>query len=168
MKWIGAAIVLIVCSGFGASCAARYKLEEKNLKALIAVLDYMECELQYRLTPLPELCRLVAGDGVGTIYDIFRHLAQELELQLSPDVSGCMRAAVSKSHNLPEISKKMLLELGQSMGRFDLPGQLQSLESARRSCRQELDRLAQNREVRLRSYQTLGICAGTALVILFI
>jgi hypothetical protein len=54
------------------------------------------------------------------------------------------------------------------MGRFDLEGQLNGLEAVRTRCRDWLDELISGREVRLRNYQTLGLCAGAALVILFI
>ena len=58
--------------------------------------------------------------------------------------------------------------MGSSLGRFDLEGQLQGLESVRIYCREQLDELSKDRDVRLRSYQTLGLCAGAALAILFV
>lgn len=79
-----------------------------------------------------------------------------------------MDAALCHVRELPTQAQKIMRELGQTLGRFDLPGQLRGLESIRRTCRRELDELAKNRDVRLRSYQTLGLCAGAALAILFI
>ena len=58
--------------------------------------------------------------------------------------------------------------LGTSLGRFDLTGQLNGLEQVRSHCRRELEALAGNRDQRVRGYQTLGICAGAALAILFV
>ena len=58
--------------------------------------------------------------------------------------------------------------LGASLGRFDLQGQLQGIESVRAQCRKDLAELEDNRDQRLRSYQTLGLCAGCALAILFL
>jgi len=58
--------------------------------------------------------------------------------------------------------------LGSSLGRFDLKGQLSGLESVRNTCRKTLEEMNRNRDNRLRSYQTLGLCCGAALVILFI
>lgn len=168
MKWFGAAVVFLVCSYFGISYANTYRKEEKNLRNLTAILDFMECELQYRLTPLPDLCRQAAADGNGVVHGVFKMLANELEAQISPSVSSCMNAVIEKTPNLPAVTRKLLASLGQSMGRFDLTGQLKALDAARMECRTELDKLSQNKDVRLRSYQTLGICAGAALVILFI
>ena len=168
MKWIGAGIVIAVCSWFGFSCAAAQKAEEKALRQLASILDYIGCELQYRLTALPELCKQAASEGKGIVYRVFSLLAEELEAQVAPDAMYCMHAAIAHTKNIPPVTKSALLSLGQSMGKFDLAGQLKGLEAVRGFCREELDKLTENREPRLRSYQTLGVCAGAALVILFI
>ena len=79
-----------------------------------------------------------------------------------------MTAALAKTPKLPHRLRKNLADLGTSLGRFDLPGQLKGLEAARISCRRDLEELSRDRDVRLRSYQTLGLCAGCALAILFL
>jgi len=58
--------------------------------------------------------------------------------------------------------------LGQSLGRFDLTSQVQGLEMVQMAAMEELEALRRNRDVQLRNYQTLGLCTGIALVILFI
>ena len=68
----------------------------------------------------------------------------------------------------PDRVDKSLEILSLSMGQFDAQGQIQALEVARDHCRSMLEAMAENRDVRLRSYQTLGICAGAALVILLV
>lgn len=168
MKWIGAALVIACCGWFGFSFAASHRREEQALKQLIGVLDYISCELQYRLTPLPELCRKAAANTGGIIALLFDTLAQEMEDQFSPNVSSCMNAAIRKIRNIPSKAEDKLVMLGRSLGRFDIQGQLLELEAVRQECVSALDSLTQNREARLRSYQTLGLCAGAALVILFI
>ena len=42
------------------------------------------------------------------------------------------------------------------------------MEAVLQLCKRELDGLYLNRDARLRSYTTLGLCGGIALVILFI
>lgn len=166
-KWIGAILVIVGCGGFGFSMAAGHRKEEKLLRQLISVLQYMESELQYRLTPLPELCRQAGNEVNGLLHDIMLNLAREMDWQVSPDACSCMTAALRKSHDIPVSLRKQLLQLGHSLGRFDLPGQLRGIQSVRVSCEETLKRLGRNRDSRLRSYQTLGLCAGAALAILF-
>ena len=167
-KWIGAACIILACGSFGVSTAAAQRREERELSRLIASLDYMACELQYRLTPLPELCRQAGREGKGLIRRVFLRLAEELESQIAPDVCSCMRNALAACEGMPGSVLAMLTQLGQSMGRFDLEGQIQGLSAVRDGCRREMEKLAENRDVRHRGYQTLGFCAGAAVAILFI
>lgn len=167
LKMIGAVIVLIACGGCGMGLAWQHRREMDTLRELAGKLDYMECELQYRLTPLPQLCKQAAKESEGILRTVFDQLATELEDQISPDVESCMNAAVGRCDALPHSVFRCLQALGSSMGRFDLNGQLKGLESIRAMCRMELDKLQKNADTRIRSYQTLGLCAGAALVILF-
>lgn len=167
-KWIGAVFVLVSCGGFGFSIAHNYRRRESLLRQLLTVLEMMEAELEYRLTPLPELSRKAAKDTVGVLRDVFLNMARELDWQSEPDAGSCMRMAIDKCPELPACLRRPLRQLGQTLGRFDLPGQIQGLAGVQDACRREIERLERNRDARLRSYQTLGLCAGAALVILFI
>lgn len=166
-KWLGALLVITGCGGFGLSLAAGYRRQEKLLRQMIQILHYMENELQYRLTPLPELCRQAGKEVSGILGDVFLNLARELDWQAAPDVCSCMSEAIKRSSELPMGLRKHLILLGRTLGRFDLPGQLQGLQAVCSTCEEELKVFRQDRESRLRSYQTLGLCAGAALAILF-
>ena len=166
LKLIGAMFIVFGCSGAGFTLAANHRKMESALRQLIAALDYMECELQYHMTPLPELCRQTSGVTSGIVGKVFRQLAEELDRQISPEVRSCMDASVAYFRDIPDQVGVILRELGKTLGRFDLPGQLRGIGSARRNCRRVLEQLEKNRELRLRSYQTLGVCAGAALAIL--
>ncbi len=167
-KWIGAMMIILGCGGFGFSLAAAHRREENTLRKLIGALDFMECELQYRLTPLPDLCRLAGQESTGCIREVLLKLSSELDAQIAPDVESCMSAALSAVPALPTRTREAFRSMGKTLGRFDLSGQLKGLEQVRASCRQQAEAMGVNREPRLRSYQTLGLCAGAALAILFI
>jgi stage III sporulation protein AB len=168
LKIVGAGMIIAGCGGVGFSMAASHRREEKAMRQMIAALDYMGWELQYRLTPLPELCRKAAAENTGSVRSVLLSLSGELDSQIAPDASACMKAALKKHPKLPLRLQKAMEQLGLSLGRFDLPGQLNGLDSVRHQCRRELDELSRDRSVRLRSYQTLGLCASSALAILFL
>ena len=167
-KWIGALLIIAGCGGFGFALAANHRREELCLRQLISALDYMECELQYHLTPLPDLCRAAGRESKGIVGKILLQLSQELDDQILPDVASCMNAAMDSQDSIPLHAYENLKLLGDSLGRFDLTGQLTGLETVRTNCRRDLSRMTENRDIRLRSYHTLGICAGAALAILLI
>ena len=98
----------------------------------------------------------------------FLNLANELDDQLSPDVAHCIRSALESTENIPPKAYCAIELLENSLGKFDIDGQIKGLESVRNECNRHLEELTQNRDIRLRNYQTLGLCAGAALAILLI
>lgn len=168
IRIIGAVFVVLGCGWVGFRMASNHIKEENSLRQLISLLDYMECELQYRYTPLPDLCRQAASQQKGALRNIFLRLTQELEDQISPDADRCMQVTLSEAKDIPAHTRNMLNNLGRSLGRFDMDGQLKGLENVRQECRRLLENLGKDKEVRIRSYQTLGLCAGAALAILFL
>ena len=168
LKVIGAILIITGCGIFGFLYAASHRRETRYLRQYIAALEFMECELQYRLTALPELCKMTAEVCGGGLKRLFIALGYELENQISPDVERCMQAAIQKTGDLPHLTTEALLHLGPVLGRFDLDGQCKGLEGQRMDAMRILKVHSENQDMRLRSYQTLGICAGAAVVILFI
>ena len=165
-KWIGAILIIASCGGTGFSIAAASKKEEFQLHQMICAMQYMKSELRFRLTPLPQLCRQTGKQCAGTVRRLFEALAGELENQLLPEASDCMRAALNSIPDFPGSLRSVCLRLGASLGQLDLDGQLQGLDQAFLTCRHIQKQLESNKEQRLRSYQTLGLCAGAALAIL--
>lgn len=168
IKWIGAVLIVVASAGIALTMAACHKRQVASLKDLIYALDFMECELQFRMLSLPQLCRQTAAESQSRLGHIFTELAQELDSQISPDAHCCMQSILLRHSKLPEETRKCLMLLGENLGRFDLSGQLKGLEAVREECRQRLSRIRSDGDDRLRSYQTIGICAGAALVILLI
>ena len=167
-KWIGAILILGSCSSCGFAIAWGKRKEEALLAQLLRVLQVMEAELQFRLTSLPELCRMAAGECRGILQTVFLNLYRELTCQKMPDAGSCMYAALQRTGDLPSRVRRPLVQLGHTLGRFDLPGQIQGIREVRKRCEESLTNLRKNREERLRSYQTLGVCAGAALAIILI
>ena len=166
IKLLGAILIIGGCGSIGWLVAAAYLREEKYLYRLVTILGYMTCELQYKLTPLPQLCRLAAKEREGTLSDVFQDLASELEAQISPDAESCMQTVLVKYKNLPSHTRSALQQLGISLGKFDLQGQIKGIDGVIAECQRKLNSLTNNKDTRLRSYRTLGFCAGAAIVII--
>lgn len=166
IRVFGAAAVIAGCGGFGFSLAASSRKECDMLRTLIRAIQEMQWELKYRMTELPELCRLAGESGSGVIQDVFREMAGKLERREVIDISAAFLSELN-CRDLPRKVRRNMKQLAQCLGRYDLEGQLQGLEGVRQQCRTDLSELESERKEQIRSYQTLAVCAGASLAILF-
>lgn len=169
MRILGAVLITVCCGWFGFSLSSAHKREERNLRQLISSLEYMQCEIQYRLSSLPELCIQTANICErGAVRQFFTALAQELNQQISADVQPCMLAAMDRTTDIPPITRECIVEIAKDFGKFDLDGQITVLEEYKIFCKEKLEIHCAGKDEQRRSYQTLGICTGAALVIILI
>lgn len=168
VKTFGAVCILVVCGGYGYYLEWQQRLETHLLHQLIDILDFMECELQYRMTPLPTLCEKCSHEITGSLKTVFIQFSKELSSQILPDPARCMESVLAKSNRIPQETKKALLLLGTQLGRFDLGGQVRCLDSVKNTCGRIIDTLNSEKRINGKHYKTLGLCVGAALVIIFI
>ena len=168
VKLIGAISIMVACGGYGFYVAHRHTNQLRLLKRFLHILNRMEWELQYRRKPLPELCRHIVLEERDVFRELFLRLAIELENQIQPDVRHCMFSAIEVVSHLPNIIKTLLGELGDELGRYDLKCQVEGIGCVRKSVLEYIKEFETDKDKRVRGYKTLGLCAGAALVILFI
>ena len=168
LKLLGALCILIACGGYGCHLAWQYQSDKRMLRHVIGVLDFIENELQFRQTPLPELCRISAEECAGPISTVLRQLALELDSRTMPDAKSCMQKILSSHRDIPPHTMESLTLLGSHLGNFDLAGQVRCLDSVRNACSRALEKLTDEKHMNDRHYRTLGLCAGAALIIVFI
>lgn len=163
-KWIGAGCVFLACSAAGFCASASINKEEQLLQQSKRMLERMESELSCRATSLSQLCLCAQGCG-KELERLYSGLSKCLDEQVFPDASYCMEAVLGQE-SLPRSVTRIHAMLGQTLGSYDLSGQLEELVAVKAACQESLDSLRQNISLRSRSYRTLGLCAGAALAIL--
>lgn len=168
IRLIGSGMILFGCASFGVLISQKAKNEISALRNFVIALEYMECELQYRVTPLPDLCRQTGAMTKGSVSKLFYQLSRELESQISPNVSICMASAVNSIKEITPQIAFLSEELGDRLGIFDLDGQVRVLQSIRHEAQSALEKCEKGHEVRSRSCKTIAVCAGAAIVILLI
>lgn len=168
IRILGALLIIITCGSFGYSMVATHKRTLRILRQLMNSFEYLTMELQYRMLPLPDLLMRTAEYTGGIVGQFYKALASEIEKQISPNVAICADAALTQVSNLPEPAVICIAELCKSLGHFTIEGQLNVLENVKLICDQKIAALVNNQDARLRSYQTLALCTGAAVVIILI
>ncbi len=168
LRLVGAAMVIAGCGGFGFRLAYEYRQEETALRGLLNALGYMEAELRCRSTPLPDVWMEAGALSRGPVQQVLVESAAAMQRGDRMNAGECISEALRSSNKLPASAARLFLQLGSTLGCFDLEGQLQQLDGVRSACSRTLEELASQRDTRIRNYQTLGICAGVALAILLL
>ena len=168
LKLIGTVFVIISCGACGFCIASQYIQKLKQLENIIHMLYYMENELEYQNSSLPVLCRQCAKHSAGQISAVFLLLSNEMEQQFKPDVFQCMQVVLDKICIQDAFIRETFRDLGKNLGGFHAGGQVSSLQRIRKNCEQELYNMKANKNNCVRSYQTLGLCAGAAIAILLV
>lgn len=167
LRLAGAALLVAGSGGFAFSLAYATRREIKMLHNLVHAIQEMEWELKYRMTELPELLCTAANAAGSPLREIFLELSGKLIRREAEDISGSMNAILNH-RELPRRVRSNLAHLGQSLGRYDLEGQLLGLQDVRIQCRKDYHMLEENSSQRLHNYQTLALCAGAGLAILLV
>ncbi|MBO5867675.1 MAG: stage III sporulation protein AB [Oscillospiraceae bacterium] len=168
LRWIGA-ICIVIGSGFiGLAHTYHHKKTVNLLKQVISAVDYMERELKYRHPPVPELFSSAAEHISGTIGELLKHVAIETELRFHQDVRTCFDIVMEKSFHLPDIIVCACQLIGSAIGEFDISGQIENLNNVHSECLTMQDKLTEEQDIRMRSFQTLALCCGAAVAILLI
>lgn len=166
VRLMGACMVIAGCTICGAIVSANQKKGIETLEKLVSVLDSLVCELEYNRTPLPELCRKLGRSINGILSVYFIHLADEMDSQIKPSVSACVTAALQNTSGMPREAQDLLCRLGDSLGKFDVAGEIRSLQALRSTVVQKLDAMRIIRKERGKTNQTLWVCAGVAAAVL--
>ena len=167
-KWIGAICIFTACTSVGFSIAFKQIREIKMLEQWIRIAHRTEKEIGYYGRSIPYVFRMISYEEKGELAQVFLRTAIEMENQIYPDGSQCLSIAVAKTERLPGSILELLDFLGNELGKYNLDEQLKGIAQISTIAMEKRNQLCKDRVKRIRGYQTLGLCAGAALVILFI
>lgn len=168
LKTIGIVLVVLGASGAGFSMALAVQRNIAVVQQLIGALDQMKSEMQYRKTPLPELMRVLSVSTRGQVSSLFCRVADDMFLRQEASVYAIIKKALlaaPPSAFSPSV-RHVLLNLGSGLGKYDVEGQLRAIDLALSRLRDILEQSTAEQKTRVRSYCTLGICAGLAIAIM--
>lgn len=169
LKWMGSLCVMAgaLCWGLGAARELGRRVE--TLEGLREGLSDLDRELTFRLAPLPALLEQLGKEKTGAAGDFFRTAFLQWQKDPEGGLHQSWRLAMTKCLSLLRSEERqVLLEVGQTLGRYDAQTQskalaraVRRLEGYRQAAREEAQRLG-------RVYATLAIAGGAALVLVLL
>lgn len=168
MKTLGCALLLCASAWFGLGAVWGLKARTDQLRAFLGALEEMERELSCRLTPMPELLERLAGTD-GPVGEFFALCAGELDYLGERSFAQLWDKALGAADlSLDGEDLRPLLELGNSLGRYDCASQCAAVGQARTRLEVRLEAAEERRERMGRVYGALSLAAGMFLIILLV
>lgn len=166
LKLLGAFCVMAVSLWCGAQAVGGLRRRVRALEELHAGLVWLEEELTFRLTPLPQLLERLGRDRRGEAGRFFQEVDRLLRLDPEGGLHQSWRRAMVRHLSLLKAEERQaLLEVGQTLGRYDARTQGQTLARCARRLAALRDE-AQGEAQRLGKVYTALSAAGGAMVIL--
>lgn len=169
MKLTGCILLLCACGALSLGAVQVLKTRVDQLLAFVAALEEMERELQCQLAPMPELLSDVYGYIGGPVGEFFRLCAGRMDRLGERSFAQLWREALEAADLcLEEEDRRLLEELGGSLGRYDSRSQCRALEQTRKRLEENLAEASRRRERLGRVYGALGLAAAAFLMILLV
>ena len=168
IRLTGAVLVAAGAAWLGFQAASGLRKQVRAIREMAHGLSVLERELELNSPPLPRLLAQGEAHSQGPAKELFRGCARGMDNLARESFSALWRRLTGQLTGLGQEGQAILAPLGDTLGRYAGPRQLEALSTARR----RLEELAVGLEVdsrrRGRVYQALGLSGGAFLVILLL
>lgn len=178
MKWIGACMVTLGCTGLGQHMAREWRLRLRVLEQLRQMIYFLKGEILYGHTALGEAlrrvgerCRKPEGErGLEGMPLFFLSVAERIERQEGESFSLIWKEELEKINDIPlkESDLSSLKALGDHLGYLDLEMQERNLLLYIEQLDGQIMFLKQNVKERTKLYTSLGVMGGLFLSIVML
>lgn len=168
LKIIGVILVLLGASSFGIGKAMQYCRGVRQLREFCTGVELLKCELNYSLLPLPRICEIMRDRLKGPPAEFFQNFGRLVEQGETKDRAVIKAIEDTKGLTLPNDALMALMDLCVNIGSYDLDGENRILHLSAQRIAVALERADAEKKPLTKSYATIGICTGIAIVILTI
>ncbi|MEI7024673.1 stage III sporulation protein SpoIIIAB [Paenibacillus sp. y28] len=169
VKLLGAAIILMAATLIGFAKAAQYSARPRQLREWISILQRLETEIVYAVTPLPEALSTIAGHTPEPLGLLLKQLADRLERPQGDAAALVWRDVLRRAWPgtaLKQGELDILLRLGSTLGLTDREDQVKHVRLAIGRLQAE-EAAAREEERRYeRMWKSLGALIGALVVVL--
>jgi len=168
MKWLGAALLIIVCSMLGFEYSSRLNKRPEHIRQIKSSLLILEAEIQYSQSKLQDSFKVIASQVPSPTNQLFFNLYHKL-YKFHGDLADLWKACIKeyvKTSSLTTFEQEVLVQFGNTLGQYDVNQQGKYISVTIN----HLDRLLNEAEQKRKKYsnltKTLGVLLGLFIVLL--
>ena len=173
-KLSGAVLIIIMTTYYGFYLSRQLNIRLNMIDAYIYSLDYMQSQIRYGLTPLPQICmelsRSINNDIVSKMYsDIYHELMdisgkeRTFDEIWKTELDRLLKSGVAGKEEIAVIS-----ELGQVGTYIDRDMQIQCVGNVSLKLKNIYNRMLKDISAKTKIYKISGVMAGIIITILLI
>lgn len=169
LKIMGACFVAAASLMSGWASRQGMQQQLRLRRQLRLALELMQGEMELRMPPVAELFETVGQQLGGELGQFFQGTAVEMAAVTGRPPQTAMRLQLEKEPlPLEQEERRMLLELGGCLGRYDLTGQARALNLYKRQADGLIAAGEDTIHRRARASMTASVCAGLALIVILL
>ena len=168
IRLLGAMLLAVSCAGMGLLESLRLKKRIDQLKLLIRIASFLEGEISFAKTTLPEALRSVGGRLASPFSEFLRDLASRLETCPGKSFGELLRQSAAAHLEGTELCREDFYGAAADLGYLDGKMQVHILETYRMEQERKVLRLTGELPAKQKLFQSLGILGGIFLVILLL
>lgn len=168
LKIIAISIIFLACTYIGFYYGESFKRRSKQLKSILKSVMFLNNEVIYSNTPLPEALRYISMKVEYPIDEILSSVALDLESGESKSVYEAFNDSYYKNKanlNLFEEDKGIIKDFLKGLGESGIYGQDKlfnlTIENMKMNCK-SADELAKKNS---KMYSAIGLCIGAMIAI---
>ena len=165
-------MILFTIFGISTSIGIMFSKKSKNrvleLKELKNAINIIENKMKFTYETLEEIFEFVSENTRENISKIFYEASKKIK---GNSIKSVWENAIKKCQNNLSINKedeKILINLGNNLGKTDIDGQISELELALSFIDSQILKAEEERKKNEKMYKSLGGIIGLAIVIILI
>lgn len=172
MKIAGCMFVFYFFIFCGIHASGQLEKRIKQLKSLEKAVQSMKREIDYRLSPLGETLLYTANRTEHPWCMFFQRTGESFQERKTevclPDEIFRKELILMRRYHPWEKDLDVLLVLGKNLGELDKKMQIMKINMAEEEIRELIKQAQEDKQMKGKLYQTLGVCMGILSVILVI
>lgn len=170
LRLFAAGLIVLGCSFFGFGASFAVKRQMRTLRDLQTALFTMKNELLYSMAELPDLLNSISQKVKGAVGSWLSDSGKTLLSEPTADVTDVLMERLEQNEGMryTDTTRSILYTLCLSLGKLDAEGQIRAIDKALEELSAQRKYMEENRDLRVKSYRILGICAGLALAVILL
>lgn len=171
LKFFGALLVILGCTGFGAACREEMKQVLFHTRCLLMILELLKSEIAYSKATLPEACRMIADrmeepyrSSLFKIYEIMKtNRGLPFEKVWRQEMGKCLQTVLPGKKE-----SELFLQFSHNTGFADNQMQIKALEQYCEMFAQSVRKQEESMENKARVVMSMGFISGIFLTIVLL